>query len=110
MRKLKQLNIEDLLSSKTRLKILKVLFELKEVNITKLTRLTELNHKVVQYHLNILKQYGLVEEKQIGRIRIVRLRDKDPRVEKLGLLFRELEELMKPNYEEEATNTKSSNV
>ncbi len=95
MREVRQLSIEELLSSKTRLKILKVLLELKEVNITKLTRLTELNHKVVQYHLEILKRYGLIEEKQIGRIRIVKLREKDPKVEKICMLFRELEQLIK---------------
>ncbi len=83
--------LEALLSSKTRIKILRALIKLKEVNITKLTRITELNHKVVRYHINILKEYGIVEEKHIGRICIIRLNENNPKVKVLKELFKELD-------------------
>lgn len=94
-------SLEELLASKTRLRILKVLFKHGELNITKLTKMTDLNHKVVQYHLDILKEYGIIEEKQIGRIKIVKVRDKDPKVAKLRDLFLQLFEM----YEEEDQST-----
>ncbi len=93
MNREKKLSLEDLLASRTRLKILRALFEHGEMNITKLTKLTELNHKVVQYHLDILKMYGIIEEKQIGRIKIVKINDKDSRVLKLRELFLQLFEM-----------------
>ncbi|NPA70040.1 MAG: winged helix-turn-helix transcriptional regulator [Crenarchaeota archaeon] len=94
-------SLEELLASKTRLRILKVLFKHGELNITKLTKMTDLNHKVVQYHLDILKEYGIIEEKQIGRIKIVKVRDKDPKVARLRDLFLQLFEM----YEEEDQST-----
>ncbi|NPA24060.1 MAG: winged helix-turn-helix transcriptional regulator [Crenarchaeota archaeon] len=96
----KKLTLEDLLASKTRLRILRVLFEHCEINITKLTKMTELNHKVVQYHLDVLKEYGIIEEKHIGRIKIVKIRDKDPRVAKLRELFLQLFEMYESDSED----------
>ncbi len=85
--------IDLLLTSKTRLRILRTLFEVKEINITRLTKLTELNHKVVRHHVDLLKELGIVEEKQIGRIRLVRLNENNPKVKILREVFEKLERL-----------------
>ncbi len=97
--------LETLLSSKTRIKILRVLIRLREVNITKLTRITELNHKVVRYHINILKEYGIVEEKHIGRICIIRLNESNPKVKILQELFRELDIPEQQNSQKQSTSS-----
>ncbi len=85
--------LDALLTSKTRLRILKILFEVREINITRLTKMTELNHKVVRHHIDVLKELGIVEEKQIGRIRLVRLNEANPKVRILREIFEKLEQL-----------------
>ena len=65
-------SIEDLLGSRARVKILKILAENNELNISSIIKKTNLNHKNVLNHLNYLKSLNLVQEKNFGRIRIFR--------------------------------------
>ncbi|WP_054844369.1 winged helix-turn-helix domain-containing protein [Vulcanisaeta souniana] len=84
--------IEDIFSSRVRIRILRTLIKYKEVNITKLSReLGGINHKVIEYHIEALKRLGVAEEKRFGRIRIIRLSENDPRVLAIERLFTELE-------------------
>ncbi len=75
--------LDVLFSSRTRLKILKLLARLQEVNITRLTSMLGLNHKVVREHIEELKRWNIVEERAFGRIKIVRLNERNPYVVKL---------------------------
>ena len=68
----KRYNIEDLLGSKARIKILKVLALHEELNISLIISMTKLNHSIVLKHLNLLKSFNLIQEKKFGRIRIYR--------------------------------------
>ncbi|BDR90909.1 winged helix-turn-helix domain-containing protein [Vulcanisaeta souniana] len=83
--------IEDIFSSRVRIRILRTLIKYKEVNITKLSRELGINHKVIEYHIEALKRLGVAEEKRFGRIRIIRLSENDPRVLAIERLFTELE-------------------
>ena len=74
------MNVEELLSSKGRVKILKVLFRDGHSNISRLVRETGLNHKLVSKHIEELKNMGLVEERRYGRMRIIYVNLSDPRV------------------------------
>jgi len=104
-----KMNILDvLLTSKTRLRILKILFEVKEINITRLTKMTELNHKVVRHHIDILKELGIIEEKQIGRIRLVRLNESNPKVQVLKEVFEKLEQLSQESLQEKGNGREIS--
>ena len=87
--------IETIFSSKARIRILKVLLAVKEINITSLTRKVKANYGVVKYHIDVLKSLGIVEEKKFGRIRIIRLRDSDPKVKLIEKVFNELSNLEK---------------
>lgn len=79
--------IEEILASKGRLRILKLLLEYQELNITEIVRRTDLNHSIVLTHLKVLTEAGLVIEKRFGRIRIFRINLADPRVKLLKELF-----------------------
>ena len=68
----KRFVIEDLLGSKARIKILKVLALNNELNISLIISKTKLNHSIVVKHLNLLKSFNLIQEKKFGRIRIYR--------------------------------------
>lgn len=88
------MSLEKLLSSKGRVRILKVLLEEEQVNITRLVRETGLHHRLVVRHLEELKEMGLVEERRYGRLRVFEVNLKDPRVSALRELLRSIERIL----------------
>jgi len=72
-------HIEDLLGSKARIKILKMLAKNNELNISLIITKTNLNHKNVLKHLNFLKSLNFVQEKKFGRIKIYRYKNENIR-------------------------------
>ena len=66
--------IEDLLGSKARVKILKVLAQNEELTISLIIKQTRLNYSNVIKHLTHLKSLNLIQEKNFGRIKIFRYR------------------------------------
>ena len=73
--------IEDVLSSRGRVKILRILAEIGELNISEIARRAGLNYATTQSHLQILESFGLVGHKKFGRIRIFHFNRSDPRAE-----------------------------
>lgn len=61
---------EDLLGSRGRIRVLRVLAESVELNISEVTRRTGMNYTSVERHLERLKEMGLLAEKRYGKIRI----------------------------------------
>ena len=62
--------MEEILGSKGRIRVLKVLSESRELNISEIGRRTGLNYSSVDRHLEKLEELGLVREKRYGKIRI----------------------------------------
>ncbi|MHA1615215.1 MAG: ArsR family transcriptional regulator [Candidatus Thorarchaeota archaeon] len=83
----RKIGIEDLFSSRGRIKILKELAASKELNISELCRRVNLNHSSTKSHLEVLLQSGLIEEKIFGRIKIYRYKIEDLRARSLRSLF-----------------------
>lgn len=79
--------IEELFSSRGRIKIIKELANSSELNISELCRRVSLNHSSTKSHLEVLIKSGLVEEKMFGRIKIYRYRIEDHRARALRNLF-----------------------
>lgn len=69
--------VENLLGSRARVKILKILALNEELNISSIIKKTKLNHKNVHKHLKYLKNVDLVQQKNFGRIRIYRFREEN---------------------------------
>ena len=82
-----KIGIEDLFSSRGRIKILKELAASNELNISELCRRVNLNHSSTKSHLEVLLKSGLVEEKIFGRIKIYRYNIEDRRARSLRTLF-----------------------
>jgi len=68
----KEYLVEDLLGSRARVKILKILANENELNISSIIKKSHLNHKNVIKHLKYLKQVNLIQQKNFGRIKIFR--------------------------------------
>jgi len=83
--------IEEVLSSKGRVRILRILSEIGELNISEIARRAGLNYTTTNRHLGGLEEQGLVRHKRFGRIRIFRFNEGNPRAE----LIRRLMELWK---------------
>ena len=77
-------NIENLLGSRARVKILKLLAKNKELSISQIIRDTKLNHTSVKYHLTYLISNNLVQEKVFGRIKIYRYKFENIRAKSLS--------------------------
>lgn len=79
--------IEDVLSSKGRILILKTLAEMEELNISAIAKIANLNHSTTTQHLEFLTKAGLVQEKRFGRIKIFRFRIENLKARSLKKLF-----------------------
>ncbi|KPV63307.1 MAG: Bacterial regulatory protein, arsR family [Candidatus Bathyarchaeota archaeon BA1] len=73
--------IEDVFSSKGRVRILRILAEIGELNISEIARRAGLNYATTNRHLQELEVFGLVRHKKFGRIRIFRFNQEHPRAE-----------------------------
>ncbi len=85
-----RVDIEDIFSSRGRIKILKELATSKsnELPISELCRRVGLNHSSTKSHLKVLIKSGLIEEKTYGtRIKIYRYKIEDLRARSLKSLF-----------------------
>jgi len=71
--------IEDIFSSKGRVRILRILVEIEELNISEIARRAGLNYATTNQHLQALENAGLVRHKRFGRIRIFRFNEEDSR-------------------------------
>jgi len=81
------LAIEEVLSSKGRVKILRILTEIGELNISEIARRAGLNYATTNRHLGVLEEHGLVRHKRFGRIRIFRFNEANPKAELIGRLM-----------------------
>ncbi|MFX1315136.1 MAG: winged helix-turn-helix domain-containing protein [Promethearchaeota archaeon] len=79
--------IEELLGSKARVKILKVLAIDKELTISLIINKTRLNYNNVLKHLNYLKAVDLIDEKKFGRIKIFRYKIENVKARSLKKLI-----------------------
>ena len=64
------LRAEEILSSKGRVRVLRMLSESGELHISEVSRRTGLNYTSVERHLVKLQRLGLLREKRYGKIRV----------------------------------------
>ncbi|MEM0369628.1 MAG: winged helix-turn-helix domain-containing protein [Pyrobaculum sp.] len=83
--------IELALGSPLRVKIIITLLKLGEVNATELANRLETNYAQLLSHIKILVKYGIVEERRIGRARLIKLSDAEY-VVKLAKALAQLDE------------------
>jgi len=80
-------SIEDILGSRARIKILKILAIYEELTISLIIKRTNLNHSNVSKHLNYLKANNLIQEKKFGRIKIYRFKSENIKAKSLKNLI-----------------------
>ncbi|MEM4703447.1 MAG: winged helix-turn-helix domain-containing protein [Candidatus Bathyarchaeia archaeon] len=81
------MKIEEVFSSKLRMKILRMLAEVGELNVSEITRRLGANYETTSSHLKVLEEEQLVKQKTFGRIRLYRLNEQSPRTRALKILL-----------------------
>lgn len=73
------MDVEDVFSSKLRMKILKILMQVGELNVSEIARRLGVNYNTTSKHLNVLEDEGILQHKVFGRIRLYRLNEHSPK-------------------------------
>lgn len=66
------MELEEVFSSKLRVKILKLIYRLGELNVSGVARRTGVNFSTTSHHLKLLEQEGILQQRVYGRIRMYR--------------------------------------
>ncbi len=66
------MEVDEVFSSRSRMKILKLIFELGALNVSEIARRTGLNFTATDKHLRLLEAEGVLQERTYGRVRMYR--------------------------------------
>jgi DNA-binding transcriptional ArsR family regulator len=81
------MNVEDVISSRLRMKILRILFNVGELNVSEIARRLRINYVSASQHLKVLEDEGILQRKTFGRIRLYRVNEQSLKTKALQNLF-----------------------
>jgi DNA-binding transcriptional ArsR family regulator len=73
------MQIEEVFSSKPRMKILKLVARLGELNVSDVARRIGVNFTTTSRHLRVLEEEGILQQRVYGRIRMYRFNQASPK-------------------------------
>jgi len=82
------MNVEDVFSSRLRIKIFKILMQMGELNVSEIARRLRVNYKTTDKHLKVLEDEGMINHKVFGRIRLYRLNESSPKAKAVQNLIK----------------------
>jgi DNA-binding transcriptional ArsR family regulator len=80
------MEIEEVFSSKPRMKILKLIYQLGQLNVSDLARRINMNYTATAGHLKILEQEKIIEVRVYGRVHMYRISESE-RAKTVGALI-----------------------
>ena len=89
------MELEEVFSSKPRMKILKLVAKLSELNVSEFSRRLRLNFTTTNKHLQILEAEGILQQRTYGRIRMYRFNQTSPKAKVVQQLIEVWEEANK---------------
>ena len=81
------MDVEDIFSSRVRMRILKVLAQIGELNVSDITRRLDVNYQTTARHLDVLEAEGILQQKKFGRIRLYKLNERSPKTKAIHTLL-----------------------
>jgi predicted transcriptional regulator len=69
------MDLEEVFSSKSRMKILKLIYQLGQLNVSDVARRLKLNFASTSGHLKLLECEGILQERKYGRVRMYRFNE-----------------------------------
>ncbi|MCW3996627.1 MAG: winged helix-turn-helix domain-containing protein [Candidatus Bathyarchaeota archaeon] len=86
------MELEEVFSSKPRIKILKILYTLSSLNVSDIAKRIKMNYASTAEHLELLEAEGILEERKYGRIRMYRFKEGSERAQAVAGLIQAWEE------------------
>ncbi len=69
------MDLEEVFASKSRLKILKLIYTLGSLNVSDIARRLKMNYASTSEHLKLLEAEGILQERTYGRVRMYRFNE-----------------------------------
>ena len=69
------MELEEVFSSKSRMKILKLIYQLGQLNVSDVARRLNLNFMSTSEHLKVLEAESILQERTYGRVRMYRFNE-----------------------------------
>lgn len=73
------MEIEEVFSSKPRMKILKLVARLGALNVSDIARRINMNYSTTNQHLKLLEAEGILQQRVYGRVRMYRFNGVSPK-------------------------------
>ena len=89
------MQIEEVFSSKPRMKILKLIARLGSLNISDIARRINLNYTTTNQHLKLLEAEGILQQRVYGRIRMYKFNESSPKARAVQNLIETWEQVNK---------------
>ncbi len=81
------MELEEVFSSKPRMKILKLIDRLGELNVSDIARRIGVNFTTTSKHLHVLEDEGVLQQRTYGRIRMYRFNQASPKAKAVQALI-----------------------
>ncbi len=89
------MQVEEVFSSKPRLKILKLIARLGALNVSDIARRISLNYSTTNQHLKLLEAEDILQQRIYGRIRMYKFNDVSPKAKAVQNLIEVWEQVNK---------------
>ena len=81
------MELEEVFSSKPRMKILKLIYKLGQLNVSDIARRIKMNYAATSEHLKVLESEGILQERMYGRIRMYRFNEGSAKAKAVAALI-----------------------
>jgi predicted transcriptional regulator len=81
------MEFEEVFSSKSRMKILKLIYQLGQLNVSDVARRLKLNFASTSEHLKVLESEGILQERTYGRVRMYRFDEGSAKAKAVAVLI-----------------------
>jgi DNA-binding transcriptional ArsR family regulator len=81
------MNVEDVFSSRLRMKILRILYDVSELNVSDFARRLKINYATASKHLKVLEDEGILKHKMFGRICLYRYNEQSAKAKTVQTLI-----------------------
>ena len=87
------MDIEEVFSSKPRMKILKLVARLGALNVSDIARRISLNYSTTNQHLKLLESESILQQRVYGRIRMYKFNEASPKAKAVQNLIESWEQV-----------------
>jgi DNA-binding transcriptional ArsR family regulator len=81
------LELEEIFSSRTRMKILKLIYTLGSLNVSDVARRIKMNYAATAKHLKILEEEEILKERVYGRVHMYRFNENSAKAKAIAALI-----------------------